>query len=43
MTDTYHREQRAAVIAALLYPVWFALVMLHVLLPMMQGMMEATP
>jgi hypothetical protein len=39
--DTYHRNQRAAVIAACLYPIFFAAVMFCDVLPWLRVVLEA--
>jgi hypothetical protein len=41
MPDTFHREQRAAIIAACLLPILFAAVMFCEVLPWAQAMMVA--
>jgi hypothetical protein len=40
-STTYHREQRAAIVAACLYPVLFAAVMFCEVLPWLRAMLEA--
>jgi hypothetical protein len=39
--STYHREQRAAIMAACLYPILFAAVLFCEVLPSVQGALSA--
>lgn len=42
MPDTFHREQRAALLAAALWPLLFAAVIFCDVLPYLRAMLEAT-
>lgn len=39
--DTYHRQQRAAIVLAVVYPFFVAAVMFGVLVPLISGVLEA--